>query len=165
MPTITLKEIADGMSRAAKEAMVTDRRGLQRACMLIKREAKKKIGVYQAQAGEFDEWALLKDATKADRVRQGFSEDEPLLRTGELRKSIRYRTTPFEGVVGSTSQIMVYQELGTATIPKRPVLGAAAYEHKDRVLSIVAGTIMEGIMGKKSINQSKYNITGVDKDE
>jgi hypothetical protein len=52
--------------------------------------------------------------------------DNPLLRTGDLRESIGSEAEGLTGIVGSTSKIGLYQELGTAnarlSIPPRPFL-------------------------------------------
>jgi HK97 gp10 family phage protein len=125
--------------------------GLKISCKLIEKKAKEKIGEYQNAAGEFPAWAPLADATKADRVRQGFSEDEPLLRTGELRDSIQSEVKVLEGIVGSKSPIAAYQEFGTATIPPRPFIGPSAFENKDKIKAIVGLAAFEGITGGKKL--------------
>jgi hypothetical protein len=101
---------------------------LEHACAKIEKLAKEKIGEYQDKAGPFAAWAPLTESTKADRSQQGFSEDDPLLRTGELRDSIEHQVHGLEGQVGSNLDIAVYQELGTKTIPPRSFLGGAAFE-------------------------------------
>jgi len=71
----------------------------------------------------------LADATVADRVAKGFSPNETLLRTGELKRSIGWEHTGvLSTVVGSRDPKAVYHELGTATIPRRPFLAATADE-------------------------------------
>lgn len=96
------------------------------------KEAKDKIGHLQegimTRAHAFFDWEPLTDSTKADKQRQGYvmnSDYNPLLRTGEMRDSIKYDFNPFlhKLRLGSDSQIMLYQELGTKYIPPRSVLG------------------------------------------
>jgi hypothetical protein len=55
---------------------------LAEIAILIRDEAKSAIGTYRYH------WSELADATKEDRAKKGFSEDEPGLRTGEMRDSI-----------------------------------------------------------------------------
>src|SRR5580692_4771055 len=78
-----------------------DHAALERAAKLIERRAKKKIGEYQEQAGPFIAWPELAESTKADRARQGYPEDEPLLRSGEMRDSIEHVVIDNEAQVGS----------------------------------------------------------------
>lgn len=47
-----------------------------------------------------------------------------------MRDSITYFTAPHRVWVGSPSDILVYQEMGTRTIPPRPVLGLTMYRNK-----------------------------------
>lgn len=111
---------------------------LEASAQYIEDEAKRKFGVYQEEAGPYSKWPELADSTKEDRARKGFSPDEPLYRTGELRDSIVHSVVGSEAVIGSANDIMVYQELGTATIPPRPVLGPAAFQGKTKIAKIVA---------------------------
>ena len=53
----------------------------------------------------------------------------PWLRTGELRDSIGHRADGLAAVVGSTSDVARYQELGTARVPPRAFLAPAAAEN------------------------------------
>ena len=113
---------------------------LEAVGQLIEDKAKKKIGVYQAQAGIYEAWAPLADSTIQDRIRKGFTPDDPLLRSGELRDSIHHgiwEVTPDTVFIGSSSDIMIYQELGTITIPPRSVLAAAAFESKVDILRLI----------------------------
>jgi phage gpG-like protein len=100
-----------------------DKIALERAARMIEHRAKEKIGEYQEQAGPFIAWAELAESTKADRARQGYPDDEPLLRTGELRDSIEHFVADGEAHIGSNNDIAVYQELGTEHIPPRSFLG------------------------------------------
>lgn len=94
-------------------------RGLSKCAQLVERRAKEKIGSYQDQAGPFIAWPELADSTKRDRERRGYSENEPLLRTGDLRDSISSAVSidSMEAQIGSNSDVAVYQELGTTHLP------------------------------------------------
>ena len=121
---------------------------LDAAAASIEREAKAEIGTYQrSNMGPFDPWAELKDATKAERVRLGFTPNDPLLRTGDLRDSIAREVHGLEAVVGSDSDVMVYQELGTRTIPARSVLGLAASRKTQDVLRLVGQSVQVAFLG------------------
>jgi hypothetical protein len=105
----------------------------------IVKESKSIIGVLQhgAFGGVYGHWPELAEATQAEKERLGYgdvSNDwQPLLRTGELRDSIGYSVQLHSVYIGSTSDIMVYQEMGTAHIPPRPVLGLAMYRDKFKI--------------------------------
>src|ERR1700733_4246166 len=91
---------------------------LETACKMIVAEAKSAIGTYTF------EWPQLAESTQAERAREGYPANEPLLRTGEMRDSISYTIDKpgEEATVGSTSEIALWQELGTGKIPPRPFL-------------------------------------------
>lgn len=115
---------------------------LEKAAVIIETDAKNQIGHYQSDVGPFNGWPELADSTKKDRVAKGFTENDPLERTGELRDSIGHEVAGKEAAVGSTSDIMVYQELGTPTIPPRPVLGPAAFKNKEKIEKLgIAGLV------------------------
>lgn len=127
-------------------------RALERAARVVEREAKAEIGDYQTAAGPFMAWAPLAEATVADRVAHGYAPDEPLLRTGALRDSIGHSVemqgvAAGEAIVGSTSRIAVYQELGTATIPPRSFLGGAAVRMTPEVLALIGAGAVKALVG------------------
>lgn len=133
---------------AADAAVVLSlHKGLKTVARAIEKTAKKEIGTYQPEVGYFAAWEELADSTKRDRVRQGFTEDEPLLRTGELRDSISHEVGGLEAVIGSDSDVMVWQELGTKTIPPRAVLGPAAIHNEEKVGKILGGATVRGLLG------------------
>lgn len=101
---------------------------------VIENSAKAEIGFYQKQHGPFPAWEELADSTEADKARNGYPIEAPLLRTGAMQKSISHTTHGNDVVIGSTDKKMVYHEFGTLHIPPRPVLGPAMYMNKDRIL-------------------------------
>lgn len=125
---------------------------------LIEKESKHKFGIYQQSAGPFKAWAPLSDYTKEDRLRKGFSADDPLYRTGQLRDSIYYKVTPGKSVsIGSDDPVMAYQELGTHgahPIPARSVLGAALFQNKRKVMKIAVEGIEIWLSGKSPIKKN-----------
>jgi phage gpG-like protein len=117
---------------------------------VVEKEAKAEIGHYQGAAGPFSAWPELADATKEDRLKSGFSENDPLLRTGELRDSIEHTAGVDEAVVGSNSDIAVYQELGTQHIPPRSFLGGAAVRKGEEVANILGRHVVKALAGGSS---------------
>jgi len=136
---------------AAAATAVTLETGLKRAAEHIEKVAKDEFGEYQPAVGGFPSWAELADSTKAQRVALGYSENDPLLRTGDLRDSISHEVAGLEAVVGSTDDVMVYQELGTETIPPRPVLGPAAIRSEAVIQRMIGEAAVLGILGVRTL--------------
>jgi len=147
MADMQLTEFISFLTRAPVEVDHAVHVGLERAARLIEAEAKEEIGVYQGAAGPFQQWKELADATKADRLAHGYSENDPLLRSGEMRDSISHAVGKDEAVVGSNSLIAVYQELGTSRIPARSFLGGAAARKAGEVANILGHAALLGLVG------------------
>ena len=120
--------------------------GLKKCAVAIEKTARSEIGTYQGEVGQFAAWAPLADSTQADRVAKGYTPNDPLLRSGELRNSISHQIDTLEAVIGSTSEVMVYQELGTAAIPPRAVLGPAAIRNKALIMRTLGHAAAEGLL-------------------
>lgn len=131
----------------AAEVVIAEHEALEKGAEIVEKEAKDAIGVYQTQAGPFAAWAELADATKADRVARGYSENDPELRTGDLRDSIEHTVLGHEAHIGSDSEIMVFQELGTATMPARSILGGAAVRKGPEVAMIAGSEVVAALIG------------------
>ncbi len=119
---------------------------LDRAASIIEGAAKDEIGTYQSAVGSFPAWAELADNTKQDRINKGYSENDPLLRSGELRDSISHKADGLEAIIGSNSDIAVYQELGTGRIPPRPFMGPAAIRSRVKVERILGEAIVGAML-------------------
>lgn len=112
---------------------------------------KDKIGHLQQGAGEFETWEPLAESTIADKKRLGYvynDEYNPLLRTGELRDSIKYTASKNNLVLGSDDQNMVYQEMGTKNIPPRSVMGLTMFKEKKHIVGVLAKFIVLWISAK-----------------
>jgi hypothetical protein len=120
---------------------------LKDAALLLEYEAISEFGKYQEGAGPFGTWPSLAEATKIDRVRKGFSEDEPLLRSGGLRDSSRHEVSATEAIVGNIDPVMEYQEHGTAKIPPRPVYGIALHRHMAALVQLIEQGAYAGLSG------------------
>jgi HK97 gp10 family phage protein len=130
------------------------RAGLDQVATAVKEKAKDEIGEYQKAIGPFPAWAPLAESTVADRVANGYSPDEPLLRTGEMRDSIDKSVSGMEATIGSTSQIAVYQELGTDKIPPRPFLGPAVLHNEKLIKRILGRAFVTGLLGRGNMPSS-----------
>ena len=133
---------------------VAMREGLERVGVVVEKTAKAEIGFYQDAVGEFAAWAPLSDSTEQEKARLGFEPDAPLLRTGELGDSIGHEVGGLEVVIGSTSDVMVYQEVGTDTIPPRAVLGPAAIHNQEKIERILGVATIAGLIGGDRIHEA-----------
>jgi hypothetical protein len=138
---------------------------LNKAAKLVQKEAKAELGTYQSEIGDIMGWAELADSTKADRLRQGYTENDPGLRSGEMRDSIQTTTMEGEGgyvaYVGSDDQNMVYFELGTEKQPPRSVLAGSALRKEKEVHEIIGQAVHNVLMGRE-VHQGMMIIVGGD---
>jgi phage gpG-like protein len=120
---------------------------MDEAAKLVQVEAKSLIGTYPGDEPPFAAWPELADSTKEDRVHQGYTENDPLLRSGDMRESIERIATTDMAVVGSAEDKALYQELGTAKIPPRSFLGMAAMRKGEEVADIIGEGVVAAIVG------------------
>lgn len=113
----------------------------------IKERAKGKLGEYQPESHGFEAWAPLSGVTMQKRALAGYPANNPLLVTGELSESIEMRVDGNGAIIGSKSDIALYQENGTENIPPRPFLGPAAYEVMDEAPKLT-GKIISAALRK-----------------
>lgn len=138
---------ADHLLRTAAVGEEVTHHLAEKSGEIVQKNAQNRLGEYQDYTGPFNSWAPLADSTKADRAAKGFPEDEPELRTGELRDSIEVKAQGNEAVIGSDSDIALYQELGTDKMPPRPFLGPAIYDSKLPIGELSATTIIAWVCG------------------
>jgi len=117
---------------------------MESACKVVETEAKRVIGTYDYG------WPQLADSTQADRERQGFSPNDPLLRTGEMRDSIEHTVVAGDGFIGSNDPKAKWQELGTDRIPARSFLAGAAAQKGDEVADMVGRAVHAVLIGGKA---------------
>lgn len=129
---------------------------LEEACKIVEAEAKHELGTYQGAAGPFDAWPALAESTKAQRVAQGYSADEPGLRSGAMRDSIEHTVISHEEAeVGSNDDHLFWFELGTSKQPPRSVLGIAAIHSEEKVVHTISKHIVGAIEGKPVIGSGE----------
>lgn len=133
--------------------------GVRAGAELIAKEAKAELGHYQDQVGPFVGWAELADRTKDDRVKHGFSENEPGLRTGEMRDSIGVEVSAGAGLThhaaaGSPDQNLEFFENGTKKQSPRSVLGAAAFRKEAEVVEAMVAPIVNTVAGVPGRNRA-----------
>lgn len=142
------KQFAAHLIRLAAESHAVMHHAVTISADEIKDTAQGIIGQYQDAIGPYPKWEDLADSTEAEKARLGYSVDAPLLRTGEMQKSIEQRTIGTEAEIGSNDRKMIWHELGTDRMPPRPVLGPAAMHSKDRVAHFVGKTTLAWLSGK-----------------
>ncbi len=98
---------------------------LAEAGEIVKLNAQARLGHYQAG------WPELTAETQAERARQGYTANDPLLRTGALRDAIAVRVAGNEAAIGVSGDMAVIagaHEFGTGHVPPRPFLRPALEE-------------------------------------
>ena len=140
---LTFNEFATQLERAAIRAKNEIDIPTEEVMVAAQTVAKQVIGSYAFG------WVQLAPSTQEDRVKHGYSANNPLLRTGEMRDSIEHKTelTPYgaEGCVGSKDLVALWQECGTVDkneeqhIPPRPFL-AGALMRSGPLIDVTFGT-------------------------
>ncbi|MET3815450.1 phage gpG-like protein [Pantoea sp. UYEF8] len=139
-----LKQFARELSSASAKIAAELELGFHAIVKEIEETAKEEIGVYQPAVGPFETWAPLAASTKAERVRLGYTEDEPLLRSGQLRDSIESEVAGLAAIVGTKSELGLWQEVGTDRIPPRPFVGPAYVRKIDPLMESIYVVISRG---------------------
>ena len=140
MPVFSsLDQFAEHMGRRMA-ILVGDWHALNDCAQLVRDRAIAKLGTFQPAVGPFPAWQQpLADWTQRERVEQGFTPNDPLLRDGShIRDTISYDVDHVRGVatIGSPAAEAEDNELGTARIPPRPFLGPALHESIPDILAI-----------------------------
>lgn len=108
-------------------------RALEDIGQVVVEATQAKHGQYQDAFGKFPGWAELSAFTKIERRLLGFTENQPLFRTGELAGSYRAVVTGGVSVtVGSPLPKAADMEFGTDNVSARPAVGPAMAEEQFR---------------------------------
>jgi hypothetical protein len=103
----------------------------------------------QETYGDASKLQDLAESTQAERVRLGYTPNDPLVRTGELlRDSIKIEYDSLGFRVGSEEPVAEYQEFGTARIPPRPAIAIGSAAALPEVEAI-AGATMKAMTGNR----------------
>lgn len=112
------------MARAKVFELVADTAARGAVAEYFAHEAKERIGQAELLPPP------LAESTQEERVHKGFSADETLLRTGQLRDSIKWEhESTRKTVFGSDDPKAPYHEFGTIRIPARSFLAATVRDH------------------------------------
>lgn len=150
---MTLSAFIAHVARATVELDHYEHRAMEQAARIVERRAKAIVGHYQTDTGPFPAWAELADATKAERLALGYTENDPGLRSGGQRDSIGHKVGYREAAIGSNDEHLVYFELGTERQPPRSVLGAAAHQTEKQVAEIVGSGVVRALVGDEVVDR------------
>jgi len=145
MKKMTFGQLADRLEGAGARFKAELPEALAEAGEIVKLDAQARIGHYQAG------WQQLAESTQAERVRLGYSANDPLLRSGELRDAVAVRVEEnvvAVGVGGDMAVIARAQEYGTAHIPPRPFLRPAMLETLPQTGRVIAAALKRAIRGE-----------------
>ncbi len=87
----------------------------------------------------------------ANAVREALSNppggphEYPWLRTGALRDSVATDVGPTEALIGSTSDVALYQERGTVSVPPRPFLAPVAASRAEDVAEAIGLAVFQAL--------------------
>lgn len=149
MPDMSLTQFIGHLAAFHVRQNAAMHHAMDRAAAMVEREAKRELGTYQAGGGPFVAWAELAEATKADRVAQGFTENDPGVRTGEMRDSVGREVAHdgTEAAVGSNDDKAVWFELGTSKQPPRSFLGLAAFRKERQIAELLGHGMVTALVG------------------
>ena len=161
----SLGEMAVHLAGGVVAVRVELERVLEKALVRIEQTAREELGVYQPETGPFPAWAELTEETQASREAAGFTPNDPLLRSGDLRDSLGHTIDRVEldGQVGVTSEVGPYMEFGTSRVPPRPFLGPAGYRNVELVAKLAGAAVMAGLIGRDQVHAALgYDIDVLD---
>jgi len=75
----------------------------------------------------------------------GGDHDAPWRQTGALADSIRVSAEADEALIGSTSEVALYQELGTARMPPRPFFAPIAADRGKAAAAAIGSAVAAAI--------------------
>lgn len=149
---LTLGQWAAKLQRHSKQAPAEFNKTLRLAMLETAAVAREKIGHLQSRIGTFNAWPPLAARTVEDKQRLGYdfnAEHNPLLRTGDMRDSITGAAIGLVGMIGATDPKMLWHEIGTRSMPPRPVIGPAMLEMRPVTEIALAETIINVMMDGK----------------
>ncbi|MBO1361774.1 hypothetical protein J2D73_18490 [Acetobacter sacchari] len=151
MAELSLLGFAAALTEMTLEVDHATHSGLEAAARIVQTEAKAEIGHYQGAIGGLPAWAELADNTKDDRVRHGYTENDPGLRSGAMRDSIETNVSGHEAMIGSDDDHLVYFELGTTKQPPRTVLAGALMRKEKEVVHEIGERFVGTLVGGEVI--------------
>jgi hypothetical protein len=144
--------------------------GLEKACVIIEDDAKASLGEYQPAAGPFPAWQGLAESTQDRRSQQGYSADDPLLRSKTLQLDITHQVEGRVGMIGvpasgpsepegaAVADVAMDMELGTSRAPPRPFMGPAAFRKGEAAAKEIGAVAISYLAGGK-VSAAEIKVT------
>jgi phage gpG-like protein len=152
-------ELAAKLMTAEADMKLAQEAAVEKACQMVEKWAKKAIGQYLPGYN----WAQLKEATQEERVRLGYSANEPLLRTGELRDSIGHfverEGAEVIGYVGTNDPVAKYHEYGTSRMPPRSFLGASMMAQERAIVEMTGHLFAAAMQGGPNFREMREMVS------
>ena len=143
---LTYKELADHFAAAAASCRERLAIIVAEAAVGGAEYAKDLVGHKQSM------WDELAESTINEKRRLGFRgpDFQPLLRDGEMRDSIQGASDGLIGMIGSDDPVLFWQELGTVTIPPRPITPLAIIEYVSPFLEVECEALAKTLLRPKA---------------
>ena len=144
--------------------------GVEMCTIAVQQGAKDALGTYQGGFGPFPAWADLALATIEERLRLGYTGNDPELRSGALRDNIERSADrgALAGAVGvpdvmvgdgseanpfrNIGQVAEEQELGHG-VPERSFLGLTAARLAGPIVDTMCGPVVAALCGQAAPRQ------------
>ena len=144
----SMSAFVNHLARLPAAVELSEGEGLKQATRLLRDRARETLGTYQEAVGPLPAWQELAASTQAERSLQGYTPNDPLLRSGELRDSIQDEVTDDRhGRVFTENPHAAELEFGTIRIPPRPFMGVAVYRHGDEAAAKVGEVVAAAYSG------------------
>ncbi len=102
----SMSAFVDHLAKLPVAIHVAEKVGLEAATVLLRDKAKESLGTYQEAVGPLPAWRELAQSTQAERSLKGYTPNDPLLRTGDLRDSTRRDFLTFLAGAVSASAVL-----------------------------------------------------------
>jgi hypothetical protein len=139
----SLAEFATFLTEAVVKVEHAKHEALEEAAVIVETEAKAALGTYDYG------WPQLAQSTQEQRSAQGFTPNDPGLRSGEMRDSLGHKVEGDTAHIGSDDDHLVYFELGTSKQPPRSDLAKAAMSKEKEVCQLLGRGTMPLLTGSK----------------
>lgn len=131
-------------------------RGVEDGAVRIRKATQAQLGKYLEGPEEGLPTAPLADSTIDQRIREGWTPDDPGLRSGDMRDSYGERVSgaaaKVEASIGSDEIAAVVFEVGRMTAgnyqPPRPELSVAAFRNEHKVVNGVSRVLVRTLAGR-----------------
>ena len=143
------------LARIASEVEASRRAGLEKAALIIETDAKDSLGT------AVNGWPELAESTQVQRAKDGYTPNDPLLRSktlyGAITHEVQSQSRALVGVPSDTGEVepegalvadvAADMEWGTYRAPPRPFMGPAAARKGKEAAEAVGGVLTMRLKG------------------